>query len=317
MTYLLIAVLLVLIGFRFVRRVVGAAPGDKARVLFRELAMHFVPLAIAYGAVVCALVCFETQLIFENVSADEGWQAKTDPTIQDVMLTTRDGGQVHAWWHPVKNAQWVVLYCHGSGGNVSFMEFAPQVWEQYANASMLMYDYPGYGRSPGTPNEAGCYAATDAAYDWLIDEQQVDPRRLLVHGESLGGAMAVDIAVRRPHRALILVATFSSIPDMAFERFPLFPGRWLARTQFDNLSKIRDYHNPLFMAHGTNDSVIPVAQGDWLFEAAATRTKVFHRYPNRGHDFFWCEFLFEEIAKFLQDLPEGRLPGREAARVGG
>jgi uncharacterized protein len=317
MVYLFIVLLLLLIGVRFARRVIHATPGERGRVLRREAAMHFVPLAIAYGGVVWALVCYEPKLIFENVSADEGWQMQTDPTIQDVMLSTRAGARVHAWWHPVKDARWVVLYCHGAGGNVSYLEFAPHIWQHFANASLLMFDYPGYGRSEGAPNEAGCYAATEAAYDWLIEELQVDPRKLIVHGESLGGAMAVDIAVRRPHRALILIGTFSSIPDMAFERFPLFPGRWLVQTQFDNLAKIRNYHNPLFMAHGTEDPVIPFAHGERLFEAAGTEMKVFHRYPNRGHDFFWNDFLFVEIAKFLHDLPDREQQVRETARAGG
>lgn len=317
MTYLLISFTLTVIGIRFVRRVARAVPGDRARTLWRELALHFVPLAIVYVVIIGALVCLETKLIFENVTAEEAWQQPADPTIQDVMLTARNGARVHAWWHPVKDARWVVLYCHGAGGNVSFMEFAPEIWQYYANASLLMFDYPGYGRSEGSPNEAGCYAAADAAYDWLIGRQQVAPQRLLVHGESLGGAMAVDIAVRRPHRALILVATFCSIPDMAFERFPLFfPGRWLVQTQFDNLTKIRNYDKPLFMAHGTADPVIPFEQGERLFAAAGTTMKEFHRYPNRGHDFFWNDFLFKEIATFLHDLPNSRPQSWEAARVG-
>ena len=122
-----------------------------------------------------------------------------------------------------------------------------------------MFDYPGFGRSSGQPSEAGCYAAGDAAYDWLREVQKVPGERIILYGGSLGGGTATDLASRRPHRALVLVACFTSFPDMAQTRFPWLPGRWLVHNRFDNLGKIADCRGPVFIAHGTRDGLIPFA----------------------------------------------------------
>src|SRR5438046_2954266 len=83
--------------------------------------------------------------------------------------------------------------------------------------------YPGYGRSGGSPTEAGCYAAADAAFDWLTAAQQVAPEDILLYGTSLGGGVAIDLASRRPHRALVLSSTFTSLPDTAQDLYPWLP----------------------------------------------------------------------------------------------
>src|SRR5205823_13480289 len=108
------------------------------------------------------------------------------------------------------------------------------------NVSVLIYDYPGYGRTAGRANEANCYAAGEAAYEWLAATAKVDPGRVVLLGASLGGSMAVDLAQRPEHRAPVLVQPFRSIPDLAQARFPWLPARYFVRHQFDNTAKIRD-----------------------------------------------------------------------------
>src|SRR5439155_16684153 len=97
--------------------------------------------------------------------------------------------------------------------------------------SVFIIDYPGYGKSEGRVSEAGCYQAADAAYAWLIDEQHIAPRNIIFYGGSLGGGVAVDLASRREHRALLLVNTFSSLPDTAAHLYPWLPVRWVMRNR--------------------------------------------------------------------------------------
>src|SRR5262249_1711360 len=118
------------------------------------------------------------------------------------------------------------------------------------------------------PTEAGCYAAADAAFDWLTKEQGVPPEQVVLYGESLGGGVAVELAHRRPHRALVLVKTFTSIPDVAEQPFPVVPVHWLAHNHFDNLAKIKACKRPVFIAHGSADTFVPFALGRRLFDAA-------------------------------------------------
>jgi fermentation-respiration switch protein FrsA (DUF1100 family) len=167
--------------------------------------------------------------------------------------------------------------------------------------SVLIFDYPGYGRSDGTPTEAGCYAAADAAYHWLTQTMKVPPEQLLLYGGSLGGGVAVDLASRHPHRALILVKTFTSIPDVAQSVYPWLPARWLVHNRFDNLEKIGRCPRPLFVAHGTADRLIPFAHGQRLFEAAA-EPKRFLRMAEIDHNDGLSGDFFPALRVFLDEI---------------
>ena len=137
-----------------------------------------------------------------------------------------------------------MLFCHGKGANLSHQQHNIEVLRQTLSESVLVFDYPGFGRSEGQPNEAGCYAAADAAYEWLA--QRVPAQRIVLFGESLGGGVATDLAVRQPHGALVLVKTFSSLPEVAQHRFPVVPALWMVRNRFDNLAKIGKCSSPIF-----------------------------------------------------------------------
>jgi uncharacterized protein len=165
---------------------------------------------------------------------------------------------------------------------------------------VILVDYPGYGRSGGSPSEAGCYAAADAAYDWLTKEQKVAPDKLLIYGASLGGGVATDLASRREHGALILDKTFTSLPDVGQALFPWLPVRLLMRNRFDSLTKITRCKRPVFVAHGTADQVIPFAHGERLY-AAANEPKRFFAMTGVGHTEDFDPRFFEELKGFLRE----------------
>ena len=154
-------------------------------------------------------------------------------------LTSADGTHIHGWWIPAKSDR-AILYFHGNAGNLSWRGPSIVNLRDALDASVLIIDYPGYGKSEGSPSEQGCYAAADAAYDWLIGEKKIAPRKLSIYGASLGGGVAVDLASRKEHRALILVKTFTSLPDAASSLYwwlPV-PKQALMTNRFDSLSKI-------------------------------------------------------------------------------
>jgi fermentation-respiration switch protein FrsA (DUF1100 family) len=226
----------------------------------------------------------EDRFLFRPVPASVDWQSPPpELVVEDVTLTGADGTRLHAWftapdgWTP---AQGAVLYAHGNAGNLSHRGNILIRWRQLGLA-VLIFDYPGYGRSEGRPSETGCYAAGDAAFRWLIAVCRVPAGRVLFYGGSLGGAIALDLAVRQPHRGVVLVSVFTSVRDMARKTFPWLPARWLVRNRFDNLGKIPRLRSPLFLAHGTADRLVPFGQGERLF-AAANEPKRF--FPMAGYD---------------------------------
>jgi pimeloyl-ACP methyl ester carboxylesterase len=179
----------------------------------------------------------ENALLFHPLRADESWVVP-DEWVQDVWLQTPDGTRIHAWWLPCRRSSGALLFCHGNAGNLSHRLQAVLALRKALSESVLIFDYPGYGQSDGKPSETGCYVAADAAYDWLTQQQGIAPEAVILFGESLGGGVATDLAAWRPHRALVLVKTFTSIPDVARQHTLTWASSSLVHNQFDNLEKI-------------------------------------------------------------------------------
>ena len=256
-----------------------------------------------YLATIALLMIFENRLVFFPCPASTHWQSPpAQATIQDVWLQTADG-RLHAWWIPHPDARGTLVYFHGNAGNLSHCAGLALLLRQSLGESVFLIDYPGYGKSDGEATEPGCYAAGDAAHEWLIQVQKVPPERIIIFGNSLGAAIATDLASRRPHRALVLSRAFTSAPAMAQHLYPFLPARWLTRSRFDNLAKIGSCSAPIFIAHGDSDGTVPCSQGRRLFEAAPG-PKRFFLMPGCDHNDPFPPEFFTALADFLQPLGE-------------
>ncbi|HEY1187656.1 MAG TPA: alpha/beta hydrolase [Gemmata sp.] len=218
-----------------------------------------------------------------------------------LALSTADGTRVRAWWCPVPGSRGAVLYCHGNAGDLSDRaEPVARVMDELGE-SVLVFDYPGFGLSSGKPSEVGCYAAADAAYDWLT-AHDIPPERITVIGVSLGGGVAVDLASRRPARALVLVKTFTSVPDVAAHLLLGAPVRPLMTNRFDSRAKIGRCRQPLLVASGTNDRLVPYRQGLKLYEAGNDPKRFFPLAGSDHNDPLTPEF-FRALREFLSANP--------------
>lgn len=262
------------------------------------LRLVFLMMGFLGGSLV-VLALLENFLLYHPVRAAQEWYQPPGMKVEDVTLQTADGVAIHAWWCPCEGATGALLYCHGNAGNLSYRGPAIAEFQREMKESVLIFDYPGYGRSDGEPSEAGCYAAADAAYDWLTQAQHIPADRLLLYGKSLGGGVAVELATRRAHRALILAKTFTSIPDLGQKLFPVLPVRWMVRNRFDNLSKIDQCPQPIFIAHGTTDGLIPFTHGKRLYEAAP-EPKFFLPMAGVDHNDPFSTDFYPALRNFLQ-----------------
>src|SRR5579884_761846 len=241
---------------------------------------------LLYAALNFMFLPLEDVFVFRTVPPTEAWVQPPTTDVHDVRLRSADGTPLDAWWYCSKNwepSDGAILFCHGNATNLSQWGARMERWHKQLGEALLIFDYPGYGKSGGRPSETGLYAAADAAYDWLIKKQHVQPARLLVCGESLGGGVAVDLASRRPHRALVLLSTFTSIPAVAQHLEPWLPAVWLMRNRFDSLAKIAHCRGPIFITHGTADTLVPCWQGERLYEAAH-EPKCFLKLDGASHD---------------------------------
>jgi fermentation-respiration switch protein FrsA (DUF1100 family) len=159
----------------------------------------------------------------------------------------------------------LIVYAHGNGELVDgwlqeFSELRAQ------GVAVLLVEYPGYGRSAGTPSEESIQHALAAGYDWAASRPEIDARRIIGYGRSLGGGAICALARVRSLAALILESTFTNVRDVAAERFRV--PRFLVRESFDNLALLRSYRSPLLVLHGERDSAIPVSHARKLAETA-------------------------------------------------
>ena len=190
--------------------------------------------------------------------------------------------RLDALFLPAKDARFTVLLAHGNAGNLSHRLDRTIFLQARLGADVLLFDYRGYGKSEGRPDEEGTYRDARAAYRWLTVSRGVSPERLVLFGESLGSAVVLDLALTHPGRALVLEAPFTSVPDMAAVVLPFFP-RAFVRTRYDNLAKVGRLRMPLLVLHGDRDEVVPFAQGRRLYEAAP-EPKRFFPIPGSGHN---------------------------------
>ena len=241
-------------GLRLPARPPVRLPRHSIRRAGRILAVSSGVALLVYLTLCLFMAWYEPHLVYLCCRPCEEWHDKPNAAIQDVTLRTKDGA-LHAWYHPVNKPDAVLLMCHGQAGNLTARgQGLPELSREF-NAAVMVFDYPGYGISEGEPTEAGCYAAADAAYDWLLREKGFEPQQIIIYGESLGGGVAIDLASRRQHAALLLVNTFTTLPEVAQRMYRWVPVIPIMQNRFDSESKIASCRSPIFITHGTADSL--------------------------------------------------------------
>ncbi|PPS41410.1 alpha/beta hydrolase [Chroococcidiopsis sp. TS-821] len=204
-----------------------------------------------------------------------------------VTTTTGQIERIHGWWIPATQAnEKVLLYLHGNGINIGANVDRAHRFHQMG-FSVLLIDYRGYGRSEGAfPSEATVYQDAAVAWDYLVNERQIDPSQIFIYGHSLGGAIAIHLALQQPNAAgLIVESSFTSIRAMIdFQRaYRIFPVDLILRQRFDSISKVSALQIPVLFIHGTADWQVPAQMSEQLY-AAAPEPKQLILIPGAGHN---------------------------------
>lgn len=185
-----------------------------------------------------------------------------------LKLATADGETLDGWFVPAqRETRGLVIIFHGNAGNIAHRLDYLRMFHDLGLATLII-DYRGYGLSSGSPSEQGTYRDADAA--WLHATQALgfSSDRIVLFGESLGGGVAAQLAAKQRPAALVLASTFTSVPDMGADLYPMLPIRLLAHIRYETLAKLSQISCPLLVIHSRNDDIIPFAHGRRLFEAA-------------------------------------------------
>ena len=190
------------------------------------------------------------------------------------VSSDNNGGieRMHCWWIPTDHPTGrYLIYLHGSAFNIGANVNHARRFKDLG-FSVLLISYRGYGRSEGNfPTEAQVYADAEAAWDYLVDQKGIQPGDIFIYGHSLGGAVAINLAVSHPEAGgLIVEAAFTSIADMGRQHalYRLLPIDLITHQRFDSISKIKRLKMPVLIMHGTEDRVVPFEMSRQLYEKA-------------------------------------------------
>ena len=224
------------------------------------------PLLILVLAMSLLLAC-QRHLIFFPDSLPPTANLQQTGADEQVYMDTEDGETIHALWFETDSPHdsYTLLYFHGNAGNV--VSWAP-VARRFQNMGLnvLLVDYRGYGKSSGSISEDGLYLDGRAAYR-ALQHRQIDPDKIIVHGRSLGAAVATELATARPIAGLVLETPFTHLGDMARDLYKVRPPSWLLRFEFDNLSRAAHIDTPTWVVHGTDDGIVPIDHGRAVYKA--------------------------------------------------
>ena len=263
-----------------------------------------------YGGYCALLFLLQRSLVFPRLQIREPpGQGEEYPQRQVIWLET-SFGRVESWYFPavgrgksavgspdgVTRLAPAVVIAHG---NAEVIDHLPPLFLRFTDLGLavLLVEYPGYGRSDGSPSQETVRETFVAAYDLLAARPEIDRNRIIAFGRSVGGAAACVLASERPVASLILFSTFTSLRSMA-HRF-LVPG-FLARDPFDNLQVVRSYPRPVLVLHGSEDGLIPFRHGETLAAAAPRGRLVSYPCGHNDCPADWERF-WSDVEAFLSE----------------
>lgn len=217
---------------------------------------------------------------------------------EEIYCPTEDGISLNGWLVKSPGAKSTLLFFHGNAGNISHRLDKIALFYKLGINTFII-DYRGYGKSEGRPSEEGIYRDGRAAYDYLSRRLDLGAKKI-AYGESLGCAVAVDLGLHRQLDGIILDSAFSSAKDMAKVVFPFVPP-FLLVSQFDSLQKVKDLPAPKLFIHSVNDEIVPISQGEKLFNAAGEPKEFLQITGGHNSGFFVSQELIREKLKTFLD----------------
>jgi fermentation-respiration switch protein FrsA (DUF1100 family) len=258
-------------------------------IIFKIVFVVFVGAVVLYGY--CRSL--EKSSLYYPTQDCEGSPADLGIAYEEVFISTGEKSTVHGWFIPAENAGATLIFCHGNGGNISHRLGKIAFFHTF-KVNILIFDYRGYGKSQGVPDEAGLYQDAEAAYEYVGTKLPCLP--VIIYGESLGGAVAVDVAGKKNVGGVIMEGAFTRIADMAQQKYPWLPAI-LLKSRFDVLAKISLVKAPKLHLHSRFDEVVPFALGKQLFDAAAEPKTLVVMSGSHNDGFFISE---EQVRKAME-----------------
>ncbi|MBX9809130.1 alpha/beta hydrolase [Candidatus Gracilibacteria bacterium] len=254
-------------------------------------------LLVGYIALCTYIFSIQESLIF--FPSRDIRTAPRDKNLQDVSFVTQDGVNLNGWFIDNKSDTTIIFF-HGNGGNIFHNQERLTLFNMIG-VNALLFDYRGYGKSEGSiKHENDLYMDGEAAYQYVIS-RGIKPANIILWGQSLGGAIAIDTAQNKSLRGIISESTFTSMDDIARRQFSSIPTSLLLSYHFNNLSKIEKLNSPFLVIHSEDDEMIDIDNAKQLFEKIKSKKDFLQTKGSHNGAFSQSYSLYKEkIEAFLK-----------------
>lgn len=257
-------------------------------------------IAGGYLIILILMYLFQSQLLFMPSSDFLQTPESAGLEAEDIWVEASDGVRLHAWYFPHDESDRVIVLSHGNAGNISYrIDIARTLLD--AGAAVLMYDYRGYGKSEGRPNEKGLYKDIESFTDYLVQERKYSEQQIFMYGRSLGGAVAAYAATQYDLGGLVLDSAFKNLRAMIRDVYPFVPSS-LARYRFPTEEYLLQLNGtPVMIMHSPDDFIVRFHHGEYLYEKARQPKQFVELRGGHNDNFFASRELIErKWREFLQ-----------------
>lgn len=186
----------------------------------------------------------------------------------DINIKLANKNSIHGWYiYASKPTEKNIIYLHGIKGNVStYLEELKEIHK--AGANILIFDYRGFGKSKGKPCIQNSIEDAVTMYDYLIHEKKVSPQSISLFGFSYGGAVAVELALQREVKAMLLESTFASLREISIKKYTKIVSPFVAQTLLNSEESLKRIKIPVIISYAEEDQIVPVENSIQLFNVA-------------------------------------------------
>ncbi len=260
-------------------------------------------ITVCYVGICVIMMLLENFLLFPAPRVDRGdWSPEF--AHEEFEFTSSDGTELHAWILPKKDAKRYIVYFHGNGAHVAFTGKKLNRLRTHFDATVMGFDYRGYGKSKGAAHERGILLDGVAALDAFVKEQGIETKDVILVGRSLGGSVATHVASQRQVKALVIDSSFDSLMSVAWGHYPWLPVPMLMRNRMNTWKWAEEVEEPVIQFHGDEDRTVPYKHGKKLHQAIASKNKKFVKIEGGRHNESTRLVFYDETLVFIEGLAD-------------
>ena len=254
---------------------------------------------ITYLIVLTYIYLFQRNLLYDPLV--NGYQEdEINFDYKEIFIQNKEGIRLKAWLHEkdLINKKTIIFF-HGNAGNLRNRNYKLNELSKF-DVNFLIVAYRGFSGNQGKPSEQGLYEDARSTLNWL-KIKGVKEKNLILYGESLGTAVAIEIAQNKDLAGIILESPFTSMVELAQKYYPFIPVKFLLKDKYETIKKLPNINSPLLVLHGKLDDIVPFSMGKKLFEKA-NEPKFKYFIDDDDHMLRYDQKLLNEIKKFISDI---------------